>query len=263
MYTKPFLTVLLILFLASCSKENDIEINEGYETLSKIEIYEPTTNTLSTSEYKYDNAGRLTEIAYKGSDASGSRVFRYDASGKIMSYTVSNSTSGIQYSREFQVDGAGRIIKAKLTTSLPNFLVINNTYTYDAKGRLIIDSSFTQNGNWYSYAKFEYDNNDNVITTQDFVNQGIAIYSQGPTSIQYDSKRSPFHEIGQFLYTTEGGNGDMYFYLSKSNPLKATRNNIVLTPGGGFNNTYYNNALLRVKSANIPNALRQIFYYAP
>jgi|GEM_PF-1656107 YD repeat-containing protein len=252
-------TILLLTFaFISCSKEN-ISF-DGNEILTKIETYNPSTQTTTALEYKYDNFGKLIEIVSSGNPSSDKQTFLYDANGNLISNTLSNNLSVNLYKYDFVVDSKGRIIKATGTSFLSNLTIANHTYTYDIQGRLIIDSVFNQSGSIHSYINFTYDNNNNVIEYQQFVNHGTSIIKSSTMVIEYDSKRSPYFRIGQTLYTSLGGSVS-YFYLSKNNPIKATLNNTVITPGGNFIYQYYPNSLLRTSTANVANSIVFTFYY--
>lgn len=261
MNVRPLLTLIMLLQLLSCKKEDALPPVDA--RLSKIEMFDPTTETTNTLLYKHDNAGKLLEIASSSSNGTGLQLFHYDGSGRLQSNTISNSIDGNQYKYEFELDGNGRISKAKGTPLQPNMFVGDHKYSYDSEGRLSIDSVFTKAGSWDSYVNFEYDNNGNVIAYQQFVNQGTSVYSQGRMTFEYDAMHSPYSKIGQLLYTSSGGGGVSYFYLSKNNPLKASLNNTVITPGGAFNYKYYSNSLLKTSTVNVPDALEITFYYAP
>ena len=261
MLSKILFTIGLLITLISCTKE-DI-LTSGNEKLTKIEIFDPSGQNTSIAEYKYDNNGNLIEISTtNGNAAGGKQSLLYDASGKIISNTLTNSVSGNIYKFDFQVNLDGRIIKAIGTSFLPNLIMDNHTYTYDTQGRLIIDSVFTQAGSVHSYVNFEYDNNSNVIAYKQYVNDGTAIILVSNMTFHYDTKRSPYFKVGQVLYTSLGGSGVSYFYLSKNNPMNATLNGTVITPGGNFVYQYYPNSLLRTSVANVPNSIKFTFYYA-
>ena len=258
MTAKTLLTVGLLVGFISCAKEKII--SSGNERLTKIETYNPTNKSTSIAEYKYDNIGNLIEINASG-DFTEKQSLLYDASGKIISNTLTNSISGNVYKYDFQVDQNGRIIKATGTSFVPNLVIDNHIYTYDTQGRLIIDSVFTQSGSINSYVNFEYDNNSNVIAYKQYVNNGTAIVLVNSMTFQYDSKRSPYFKVGQILYTSLGGSGVSYFYLSKNNTITATLNGTIITPGGNFVYQYYPNSLLKTSTVNVPNKVKSTFYY--
>lgn len=258
MTAKTLLTIGLLIGLISCSKEN--VITSGNEKLTRIETYNPTNQNTSIAEYKYDNSGNLIEINATGT-FNEKQSLLYDASGKIISNTLTNSVSGNVYKYDFQTDLNGRIIKAIGTSFSPNLIIDNHVYTYDIQGRLIIDSVFTQSGSIHSYVNFQYDNNSNVIAYQQYVNNGSAIVLVNSMTFQYDTKRSPYFKVGQILYTSLGGSGVSYFYLSKNNPIRATLNGAIITPGGNFVYQYYPNSLLKTSTVNLPNTIKFTFYY--
>lgn len=259
MTAKTLLSIAILMTLISCSKENIT--SSGNERLTKIETYFPANQIISTAEYKYDNSGNLAEINAIGS-FNEKQTLHYDAFGKIISNSLTNSISGNVYKYDFQTDLSGRIIKANGTSFLPNLIIDNHTYTYDTYGRLIIDSVFTQSGSIHSFVNFQYDNNSNVIAYQQYVNNGTAIVLVNSMTVQYDNKRSPYSKIGQMLYTALGGSGVSYFYLSKNNPMIATLNDTIITPGGNFVYQYYPNSLLKISTTNAPNTMRFAFYYS-
>lgn len=260
MTSKTLFNIGLLLGLISCAKENIIP--SGNEKLTKIETYNPSNQNTSIAEYKYDNSGNLIEINASGGNAFNEKQsLLYDASGKIISNTLTNSVSGNVYKFDFQLDLDGRIIKATGTSFLPNLTIDNHIYTYDTQGRLIIDSVFTQSGSIHSYVNFEYDDNSNIIAYQQYVNDGTAIVLVNSMTFQYDIQRSPYFKVGQLLYTSLGGSGVSYFYLSKNNPIRATLNGAIITPGGNFVYQYYPNSLLKTSTVNVPNAIKFTFYY--
>lgn len=259
MTAKTLLTIVLLMTLISCTKENIT--SSGNEKLTKIETYYPANQIISTSEYKYDNSGNLTEINAVGT-FNEKQSLLYDASGKIISNTLTNSVSGNVYKYDFQTDLNGRIIKANGTSFLPSLIIDNHIYTYDTEGRLIIDSVFTQSGSIHSFVNFQYDNNSNVIAYKQYVNDGTAIVLINSMTFQYDAKRSPYFKVGQILYTSLGGSGVSYFYLSKNNPTVATLNGAIITPGGNFVYQYYSNSLLKISTTNAPNTMKFAFYYS-
>ncbi len=111
MTAKTLLTIGLLLVLISCKKENII--SSGNEKLTKIETFNPSTQNTSIAEYKYDNTGNLIEIyASGGNSFNEKQSLLYDASGKIISNTLTNSGSGNVYKYDFQLDLNGRITKA-------------------------------------------------------------------------------------------------------------------------------------------------------
>jgi hypothetical protein len=261
MTTKTLAIILMTLLSFSCSKEN-VEPVEN-EKLTKIETYNPSSQNTSTTEFKYDDVGNLIQISSSSGNLSNEKqTFLYNSSGKLLSNTLSNNVSGAIYKYDFQLDVNGRIVKAVGTSFLPSLTIDNHNYTYDPQGRLIIDSVFTKSGSFHSYVNFDYDNNNNVIAYQQFVNNGVSIISQGRMSFQYDNKRSPYFKVGELLYTSLGGSGVSYFYLSRNNPTVATLNNSILTPGGNFIYQYYPNSLLKTSTVNVPNATSFRFYYS-
>ncbi len=261
MTAKTLLIIGIMLALISCKKENII--SPGNEKLTRIETFNPSTQNTSIAEYKYDNTGNLIEIyASGGNSFNEKQSLLYDASGKIISNTLTNSGAGNVYKFDFQLDLNGRIIKAIGTSFLPNLVIDNHIYTYDTQGRLIIDSVFTQSGSIHSYVNFQYDNNNNIIAYQQFVNNGVSILKLNIMTFQYDTKRSPFFKVGQILYTSLGGSGVSYFYLTKNNTIRATLNGTTLTPGGNFVYQYYSNSLLKTSTVNVPGAIKFTFYYS-
>lgn len=259
MTAKTLLIIGLLTIVVSCNKENNIP--SGYEKLTKIETYNSEGTITSVAEYIYDNSDNLIEINATGS-FNEKQSLLYDASGKIISNTLTNSVSGNVYKYDFQRDLNGRIIKAIGTSFLSNLIIDNHIYTYDTQGRLIIDSVFTQSGSIHSYVNFQYDNNSNVIAYQQYVNNGSAVVLVNSMTVEYDTKRSPYFKFAQMLYTSLGGGGVSYFYLSKNNPIRATLNGIITTPGGNFINQYYPNSLLKTSTANLPIGIIFKFYYS-
>jgi hypothetical protein len=270
MTTKPLpLSAIAFLFILISCRKNDIP-QDGNEKLTKLEIYDPIGQRTFTTNYTYDNTGKLTEVYSftSGSSYTEKQSLTYDASGKITSNTRSNNVDGDIFRYDFQVDGNGRIIKALATSFSPGLLMDSHIYAYDNKGNLISDSTFPQPGSVYMqngskgvYVHFEYDNNNNVVAYQQYVKEDdTAVYTQGRWTFDYDNKRSPYSKVGQTLYTCLSGGVD-YFYLSRHNPTRASLDNTVITPGGNFVYQYYDNALLKTSRLNVSNTLMTTFYY--
>jgi hypothetical protein len=256
----PRFLILLILSVTFFSCKKNDSLIRGHERLSKSEILTSSGQVYSSSEYNYNSTGNLTAIIHSGSLRVVQQI-NYNQLGQLQSSIVSNSVVGDQYKFDFHIDGIGRIIKAIGTALQPNTFIDNHTYTYDPKGRLLIDSVFTQSGTLNSFVNFEYDNNDNVVAYQQFISQGTSFYSPGRWTFQYDRKRSPFNSIGQLLYTSIGGGGVSYFLLSKNNLLKMSLNDNEVTPGRGFKYEYYGNSLLKTSTVKEANALVETYYY--
>lgn len=259
MTAKSLLIIGLLIGLISCGKENIVPT--GNEKLTKIETYNPTNQKTSITEYEYDDSDNLVEIRSMGT-FNEVQTLLYDASGRIVSNTLTNSVSGNVYKYDFQTDQNGRIIRATGTSFLPNLVIYNHLYTYDTQGRLIIDSVVTQSDSIHSYVNFRYDKNNNVIAYQQYVNNDLAVILVNSMTFQYDTGRSPYFNVGQILYTSLGGSGVSYFYLSKNNPTSATLNGADITPDGSFVYQYYPNSLLKTSSVNVPNTIRYTFFYA-
>ena len=260
MNIKPITYAVFLAILISCKKETIQTV--GNEKLSKIEIYDPSTQNTITAEFTYNNVGNLIQIYSSGGNLSNQKqALAYDALGKIVSNTVSDNVNGDEFKFDFEIDGNGRIIKATGTSFSPNHTIDNHTYTYNNEGELIADSVFTQSGSLNSFVLFEYDNNNNVTAYQQYVNEGSSLLTQGKMTFQYDNKRSPYYNIGQLLYTSLGGSGVSYFYLSKNNPVNASLNNTVITPGGNFLYEYYGNSLLKTSTLNVQDAIKFTFFY--
>jgi hypothetical protein len=253
----------VLLTAGSCKKEKVESIDVGGDRLSKVIITEPAINRAGTGNYVYNSQGQLTSIVgtnnQNNTDTTWS-LFTYNSSGHLSSFLVTNTVTGNQYKYDYTTDADGKVLSGKGTAMQPNMHVDNVKFAYDAKGRIISDSLFWPNGELHGYSLLQYDNGDNVVSSQDFYLVDTTISTIGKFTYQYDNKRSPFNKIGTLLYVVSpGSNG--YFHLSKNNTTVAWLDSARLTPGGYFIYQYYNNDLLYTKKANVTNSLLQEFFY--
>lgn len=262
MKIKIVFAAAVLIITTSCTKENVIPVAGG-EILSKITITEPTINRTGTGHYNYNSQGQLISIIgtnnINTTDTAWS-LFIYDAAGHLSSLLVTNNLTGDQYRYDYTSDADGKILTGRGTAMQPNMNLTDCKFVYDAKGRIISDSLFTKNGDLYGYSLLEYDNNDNLLSFQDFVITGSTVFTQGKFTYQYDNKRSPFNKIGKLLYVV-APNANSYFYLTQNNTAVALLDGVPTTPGGHFLYQYYSNDLLHVQKANVSNSLVQEFFY--
>ena len=201
--------------------------------------------------FKYDTNGRLIKIT----DSSAAWYHFYNGPQPyFFSYSIytGHLTYGINYSFyvSLEYNSAGNFIKAGRDSFIYNsnnqvaqrfsrvqcdtcrsYLV--NKYTYDAKGRLIADSSFT--GQTFlvptvvlhEYTVFAYDANDNVIQST-VINMLPGTYPPRINMAQYDNHPNPYKNLG------------VPAYLVYENPFVLSSNNVLPT---GYTGEYYSNGL--------------------
>lgn len=206
-------SVLLLSFfsflLSRCSKNE--QINANGNRLRKVII---TGDSVAYTNYNYNKKNRLTSIIRKV-EHLGSRpniFIYYDIQGRMTKCLFFNYA--IYY---FEYDNNDRIIKNVGVSLQASHDTAESIYTYDLRGRLIVDSSYSKNSpNYSAYTKFSYDNDDNVIRSEIFINDNGNIQKVRSAQFEYENKASPYISIGEIGYFIEKN----VFFLSKKNPVQ-------------------------------------------
>lgn len=205
--------------------------------------------------FKYDQAGTLIGI-----NDSSSILWNYQYDGPHP-YTL-----GYNIHQFFQYNAQGSLLKIGSDSFVHNAVnqvvqrfrrlssdttksVLINSYAYDTKGRLVIDSTFTgiSISNPFNrivtyYDMYTYDNNDNMVQVDE------AHYYQGNithhvSTAQYDNGLNPFKNLGFVMY------------LACRVPFIVSKNNVLLP---GYTYEYYNNGYL--KKITYQGIVQEFFY---
>ena len=181
------------------------------EKLSLIEVSSPSGELLRKNVFEYNENGDITSFCY--SDAEGTREYRkatftYDDTGRLVvkEYTEDSSSGIIKESYEYddngklakvykydttimprntitEYDAAGREIKCTyldMYRSLPNYHTTKE-YELDSEGRAVkeVDKLYRYNvedpsePTLVEEKRFSYDENGNVISAEDFIEDFI------------------------------------------------------------------------------------------
>jgi hypothetical protein len=191
-----FFIAALLLLLISCQKENTTTLPENHKLTTAISRWH---DSAFYSFFHYDDQNRLTSIVDSENTNHSKRFtsFIYDQDGKWIKsiYTSDNNTIVGEDSFFYQND---RMVLKKYTNSLVSN---RNTYTYDSQGRLIGDTTYSYWSNDIAgYVVYTYDNNDDIISWQEYFSENGILKSDGVISATYNSSINPFSNIGLPLY---------------------------------------------------------------
>src|SRR5688572_29307034 len=159
------ISVVKLCLFSSCERE--IITVENDELLRKV--VSDCGDSILYTFFQYDTSKRLEAIkdSNNNGDVSNTSI-KYNAQGKPISFKT------IYYSLYRNSTGSSvdslvyenlKVIKKLYRLSSSTFYQKTNTYTYDAKGRLICDSSYYGYPPFelYGYDKFFYNDNNDVI----------------------------------------------------------------------------------------------------
>ncbi len=206
-----FLVLLFSSYFIACKKD-DVPDTEGSRL--HMTIYQ-IGNSISSRRFVYDDQNRLSAIYDSSNGLYRHRVFlNYDPQGKLVQVTDANNGmfdgSFIEIVFSFQYDQAGRMTRKAGVSPSGNPII--NSYTYDARNRLVADSMYSYwSDKIYSYTTFTYDNNDNVIERKETRFDSGEVLDQ--SHITYEQSPNPFNKLGQVLYFLTGDE----MALSKNN----------------------------------------------
>jgi hypothetical protein len=157
------------------------------------------------SFFYYDDQNRLKSIV-DSENTNFSKAFTsfvYDADGRLLKKIYSNDYSSDVGLDSFWYDHdnniAGKIYGNSYTTAMD--IRGKNTYGYDRLGRLTGDTTYSYwSENIVEYVIYTYDNNDDVISWQEFHNAGGAMKSDGIVFLSYNNSMNPYFDIRMPIY---------------------------------------------------------------
>jgi hypothetical protein len=214
MPTKTYLLITsFILFLIACEKEKSFSTagSTGGNGSRLTEAIGRWHDSVTYAFFYYDELNRLSRIVdSENTNFSKSFIFFiYDADGRLI-----KKISTSEYSSDAGVDSfwyddndniAGKIYTNPLMTAIGTRA--KNTYTYDARGRMIADTTYSyRSENIVEYVNYTYDNNDNIISLQEFHDEGGIMKSDGIISASYSNLINPYFDLRSSLYTIWYGN---------------------------------------------------------
>ena len=215
------LATSLILLLIACEKEKSFSTN-GSTAVNSSRLTKAISrwqDSATYSFYYYDDQNRLKNIV-DSENTNFSKAFTsfvYDAAGRLLKkiYTSGhNSDAGVD---SFWYDGndniAGKIYSNQYATAIG--VRRKNTYTYDARGRMIADTTYSyRSEDIIEYVTYTYDNNDNIVSWQEFHDEGGIMKTDGIISASYTNLVNPYFDLRSSLYTIWYGNWILSKHLS-------------------------------------------------
>ncbi len=217
----------LLCFFNSCKKDDFPEL--GDKLLKRVVAKSGDSILYSTFQYNTEN--RLVAIT----DSTNNRhvwktSIQYDTEGNPVKFWMLWSYGGNSISSE-QTDTL--VYKnGKLTEKLSklpysnSFTGVRHIYTYDDKGRLIVDSIGYTNAakEVYAYTSFTYDDSDNVVKIEEFNKWPGTMASISKITATYNSDKNFYSNIGSTLYFIRGS----YLMLGRHNKTQVVyeQNNI-------------------------------------
>ncbi len=156
---------------------------EGY--LVKQVSVSPEGEQLSCSEYEYDKNGRFIKLRRTNDQSVKTEIYTYNKKGQLVETRFESETK--------QSDGADST----------NLRAYKTVFTYDAKGRLIKNSTCHENGDIYHESDYYYDEDAHKVIVTHYIdgNQNDEIYYY--TDDWKQKKREGYSFGGNLLSVTE------------------------------------------------------------
>ena len=220
-------------------------------------------DSINYTSFKYDSQHRLS--AQVDSNNNGHKHIariEYNAQDRPIkittAYTYNNTNFYPDQSDSLIYDASGRIVKKVSLNALTNIDPTRNSYSYDAKGRLIADSIHSYWANEiFGYITYTYDDNDNIIQAMDYEKLSGPMQIQSIMQGSYDSKTNPYNRLAVLGYIIN--QNDVYLSKNNRNSEKYQGGTIVT-----FDYNYYGNGLpkrLSVKDNSDPSITYLDFVY--
>lgn len=226
---KLFFFCCLSLLLISCGKSF---LEPGEDVFTGPALRKITQAGKTNTEFTYNAKGQLVKItgySFPGGVAS-ERVHRYDDAGLLVkietSINISSSSMNPQYSlgySEMFYDTGKKLTETK-NYRLENGVAVYAGRTvpeYDAQGRTVAVSNYTEVPNSQAFSKttYEYNADGNIIKSE-FFQFSLMPGASMTTTYEYDQKKNPFRGKWVFPY---GAN--------VNNIIKQVHANHIVAPG--------------------------------
>src|SRR5262245_25300378 len=188
-----FLVVTLILLLIACEKEKSFSTSRGGSAdgsrLTKA-VWR-WHDSAFYSFYYYDDQNRLSRIVDSENTNFSKRFtsFVYNADGRLVKKIYTNDYNSDAGVDSFLYDDKNNIAEKKYSDSYMASIGISgkNTYAYDGQGRLVGDTTYSY---WtdkiFEYVNYTYDGNDDLVSWQEFRDEGGIMKSDGTTFVAYN-----------------------------------------------------------------------------
>jgi YD repeat-containing protein len=189
---------LILCFISSiifsCSKEDS-----GSQGTHLKMIRSQDGDSVGYVFFKYDGQGRLNMMIDSGNNGYISKTYiAYDADGRLSKVT----NEGTIYTFEF--DNKGKIIKRFVRYPASQTTAVEDVYSYDINGRIIVDSIFSYwSGNLFETITYSYDQNNNI--TQSEVVDKVYGMLLGRYQYFYDNHPNPLNSAGLSIYMLNSG----------------------------------------------------------
>ena len=202
----PAKTYLLIasLFplLIACEKEKSFSTGRSSSASSRL------TKTIGRwydsafySFFYYDDQNRLSRIV-DSENTNYSKRFTsiiYDADGKLLKRIYTNDYDSYVGQDSFWYDHDKIAGKRYSNSTYAN----KNIYSYDSRGRLIGDTTYSYwSDKVYGYVGYTYDSNDNIVSWQEYHDEGGIMKSDGILFASYNNSINPYLDLRSLIYTT-------------------------------------------------------------
>jgi len=197
---KPFYYAAIagLALFTACQKNSSTVYNgnNGDKLFKTVRTSEEIGDTLVTMYYfnnqGLDSAEVCTTISNSGSADLYSRIFEYDADGKLakLSYT---SNGQITQSYTFNRDVNGRIVKCNVN---PAGSGLTYAYAYNSSNQVIADTIYANDGQLAGYRTYGYDSKGNQVNQETFTGYYHPIQSDGTFIWKFDDKINPYSVAG-------------------------------------------------------------------
>lgn len=180
----------------------------------------------SSTEYEYDDQGRLLEITeYEEGKRASVTKYEYDKKGNLIEETVVSyvEVEELRSRREYSYDSKNNMTES-ISYSYENGIETQTSrteYSYDKKGNLSESTHYDASDNETSQTEYTYDKKGNLIATETYEDNQLArseVY-------EYDKKGNETLYVN-YLYDEDGQKNEWWrdeaVYDKKGNLLEST-----------------------------------------
>jgi YD repeat-containing protein len=257
-----FLLLLSLCIIPAC-KKGALPVAAG-NTLNKTALTISGTSTRTVDSFVYDGQLRLAEIIRSGIDDLDNPIadtitFQYDASGRVLSWTLIGSGVGRETSYELSYDDNGRLVKELAVPLQTDLACSDYSFAYDAGGQLVTDTVYAQHlagipsAGILTYDNWTYDETGNAIADQLFTSTNTnligAPFTAGVMSTyRYDNQVNPYYHAGIpfFCNAFEGAQ-----LLSPNNLEGGTTSGTSALSPYTYSYAYYSNGRPRAQNTEV------------
>lgn len=197
-------TIILTAFSCSDDDESDYKVFPGGTSAKLLPIKIKGEKGIAEYYYEYDADNRLvskkTVWPLAGKNNYSTLTISYDDEGRIIG-TTNKDENFVENNYTFSYSYNDSEITVKsIPASLRNLKII-----IDEEGKMLKSEQFTDEGNLYSVMNYEYDNQGNIINTND------------SRDLKYDDKNGIFKHV----------NVPQWFLATQLYELYCFKNNVV------------------------------------